>query len=146
MCSSDLWWGFGMGATSAPWGERLARPRTRADYGAWLEAQERARDAALPAHGMPPAPGMPQALGMPFDELLLVGLRRREGVNMAALAGARQLAPEDLGALRARLAPFEGRGLLRIEGPCWRLTDPEGLALSNAVLRELLDWWETAGR
>ena len=44
--------------------------------------------------------------------------------------------------LRGRLAGFEQRGLLRVEGPRWRLSDPEGLALSNAVLRELLLWWE----
>ena len=30
------WWGFGMGATAAPWGERQARPRTREAYAAWL--------------------------------------------------------------------------------------------------------------
>ena len=29
------WWGFGMGATSAPWGQRIARPRTREAYAAW---------------------------------------------------------------------------------------------------------------
>jgi oxygen-independent coproporphyrinogen-3 oxidase len=31
------WWGFGLGATSAPFGRRLARPRTRAAYARWLE-------------------------------------------------------------------------------------------------------------
>jgi len=32
--------------------------------------------------------------------------------------------------------------LLLVEGRRWRLCDPCGLALSNAVLRELLTWWE----
>ena len=32
------WWGFGMGATSAPWGQRLARPRTRQGWEEWLAA------------------------------------------------------------------------------------------------------------
>jgi len=46
-----------------------------------------------------------------------------------------------------RWQPFRERGLLLQEGPRWRLSDPEGLALSNGVLRELVAWWEerTAG-
>ena len=127
------WWGFGMGATAAPWGHREARPRTRQGYGAWLEQ---------------PAPD-PSGPGMPFDERLLVGLRRREGVRMATLleqvAG---LAPEAATAaaneLAQRLEPFRQRGLLRIVGQRWQLSDPEGLALSNAVLREMLSWWDRA--
>ena len=34
------WWAFGLGATSAPWGERFARPRTREAYAEWLNRQE----------------------------------------------------------------------------------------------------------
>ena len=71
---------------------------------------------------------------MPLDERWMVGLRRREGVRIQA--------PE---ALRRRWQPFVERGLLLQEGPRWRLRDPEGLALSNAVLRELLAWWEEEG-
>ena len=71
---------------------------------------------------------------MPLDELWMVGLRRREGVLLQA--------PESL---RRRWQPFVEQGLLRQEGPRWRLSDPEGLALSNAVLRELLGWWEEEG-
>ena len=114
------WWGFGMGATAAPWGVREARPRTRETYAAWLEQLER--------EGRPPA-----AAAMPLDERLMVGLRRREGVLLDAPL-----------ALQARWQPFVAQGVLRQEGPRWRLTDPEGLALSNAVLRELLVWWEEA--
>ncbi|MFN9932069.1 MAG: radical SAM family heme chaperone HemW [Cyanobacteriota bacterium] len=127
------WWGFGMGATSAPQGVRTARPRTREGYAAWR------------AEGAPQAqePGAPR--GMPADERLLVGLRLREGVNLAALAAVHGLDPVALNGLRVQLAPFERRGLLVVEGPRWRLSDPEGLALSNAVLRELLAWWASAG-
>ena len=115
------WWGFGMGATGAPWGVREARPRTREGYAAWLEQA----DGALPPESV---------VGMPLDELWMVGLRRREGVLLQA--------PE---ALRRRWQPFVEQGLLLQEGPRWRLSDPEGLALSNAVLRELLAWWEEEG-
>ena len=71
---------------------------------------------------------------MPLDERLMVGLRRREGVLLQAPA-----------ALQERWQPFVEQGVLRREGPRWRLSDPEGLALSNAVLRELLVWWEEEG-
>jgi oxygen-independent coproporphyrinogen-3 oxidase len=129
------WWGFGLGATSAPAGRRRARPRTRAGYAAWVEEERRRR-------GGSPLP--PEAGGVPFEDSLLVGLRRREGVNLRDLAAgaAPQLTPGHLHELRSRLAPFERRGLLRVEGQRWRLSDPAGLALSSAVLRELLAWWE----
>ena len=125
------WWGFGMGATAAPWGERLARPRTREAYADWLA--QPGSPPASPGHACP---------GMPLDERLLVGLRRREGVSMPALLAQVGLGPEALAALRGRLEPWIGEGLLRIEGPRWRLSDPAGLALSNGVLRELLAWWQ----
>ena len=128
------WWGFGLGATSAPWGQRLARPRTRAAYAKWLAES-------------PPANRGTQAPGLPFDERLLVGLRRREGVRLADLAGQAGVTSSELGDLLGRWQPFRERGLLLQEGPRWRLSDPEGLALSNGVLRELVAWWEerTAG-
>ena len=122
------WWGFGMGATAAPWGLREARPRTREGYATWLEQAE----AAGPPNAASSPP--PPEAGMPLDERWMVGLRRREGVRIQA--------PE---ALRRRWQPFVERGLLLQEGPRWRLRDPEGLALSNAVLRELLAWWEEEG-
>jgi oxygen-independent coproporphyrinogen-3 oxidase len=126
------WWGFGMGATAAPWGERQARPRTRAAYAAWLE------------RGPEPAPQA--GPGLPLDERLLVGLRRREGVRLPALLAAAGFSPvrsrQALAELRRRLHPWLAEGLLLEEGGRWRLADPAGLAVSNGVLRELLDWWE----
>ncbi|APD47404.1 radical SAM family heme chaperone HemW [Synechococcus sp. CS-602] len=138
------WWGFGLGATSAPYGRRLARPRTRAAYGEWLsEATNRATSQAEPG----PTPGLTpeqsaSELGLPFDELLMVGLRRREGVAMGQIAIDYGLSRRALASLRQRLQPFLEEGLLLIEGDRWRLSDPTGLALSNAVLRELLGWWD----
>ena len=139
------WWGFGMGATAAPWGERQARPRTREGYRQWLEQQ-----CPAPAIGI-----IQSANGMPFDERLLVGLRRREGVHLGRLlqeleAGVgwasstqgRRLQGQLRAELEALLTPFRQQGLVVVEGERWRLSDPRGLALSNAVLREVLAWWE----
>jgi oxygen-independent coproporphyrinogen-3 oxidase len=128
------WWGFGMGATSAPRGQRLARPRTREQYAAWIKAG--ARDGELGG-------GQEDLLGAgpPIDELLMVGLRRREGVPLRQMLGQQGLDRRAENELRLRLAAFEHRGLLRVEGGRWRLQDPEGLALSNAVLRDVLEWW-----
>jgi putative oxygen-independent coproporphyrinogen III oxidase len=124
------WWGFGVGATSAPHGVRLARPRTRAAYAAWLAEQERC-DGRLQS---PPA--VPD-----WEDLWLVGLRRREGVQAEQLAARAGLSRAQLADLRRALGAFEAEGLLLVEGPRWRLSDPTGLALSNAVLRQLLAWW-----
>ncbi|MFZ0407008.1 MAG: radical SAM family heme chaperone HemW [Cyanobium sp.] len=138
------WWGFGMGATAAPYGQRLARPRTRESYAAWLATRRGPGTAPDPG---PDDPAHPE--GMAIDERWLVGLRRREGVNAAELAAAAGLPARELATLRQELASFEARGLLLVEGDRWRLSDPAGLALSNAVLRELLDWWSAgsaAGR
>jgi putative oxygen-independent coproporphyrinogen III oxidase len=121
------WWGFGMGATAAPFGRRQARPRTRAGYADWL------RQGGAPPEGEPTP--------FPLDERVLVGLRRREGVNLEALLAEEGLGEDTLGALRERLAPWIARACLRIEGQRWRLSDPEGLALSSSVLRTFMAWW-----
>jgi oxygen-independent coproporphyrinogen-3 oxidase len=134
------WWGFGMGATGAPRGRRLAHPRTRAGYAEWLA------ERADGLEGPDAAIGEAEGEGMPFDERLMVGLRRREGVNLERLARQERLAPSLLEGLRRRLGDYERRGLLRVEGPRWRLADPQGLALSNGVLREMLAWWQELER
>jgi len=145
------WWGFGLGATSAPWGQRLARPRTRAAYAEWLAQASPTGSpgfesvpgaAAGPGDRSPTCQDATQAPGLPFDERLLVGLRRREGVRLAELAGQAGVTSSELEELLGRWQPYRERGLLLQEGPRWRLSDPEGLALSNGVLRELVAWWE----
>ena len=107
-----------MGATSAPWGERLARPRTRAAYAAWLDSRPEETVAEV---------------GLPLDDQLLVGLRRREGVTLHGF---------DADALVRRWQPFVERGWLQQRAGRWCLTDPEGMAVSNQVLIEVILWWE----
>ena len=133
------WWGFGQGATSAPWGKRLARPRTREGYRHWLESQEQeGPDASLLADTARP---------IPLDDLLLVGLRCREGVDLESLAITCGWTPAQckthLAALKQRWQVALDQGWLLRSGRRWRLSDPEGMAMSNQVLVELLLWWES---
>jgi oxygen-independent coproporphyrinogen-3 oxidase len=132
------WWAFGLGATSAPWGERFARPRTREAYGNWLEQQRRdgphsslLRELATP---------------MSLEDRLLVGLRRREGVDLLQQAQScgwsSDLCSCWLPQLEQRWAGFLQTDLMRRCGSRWQLTDPRGMAVSNAVLVELVEWWE----
>ena len=134
------WWAYGLGATSCQGGIRHARPRTREAYAAWVAEleQQAGHEQQEWLAGAQPNPGMP------FDERLLVGLRRREGIDLARLllqAGIADPRPLLLELQQHMQLPLE-QGLLLIEGNRWRLSDPEGLALSNAVLRDLLRWWE----
>jgi oxygen-independent coproporphyrinogen-3 oxidase len=136
------WWGFGMGATSALGGKRQARPRTREQYAAWIQAGAREGELGVGEVGVGEDGDGPLGAGPPIDELLMVGLRRREGVPLRQMLGQQGLDSQAESELRLRLAAFEQRGLLRVEGGRWRLQDPEGLALSNAVLRDVLEWWQ----
>ena len=126
-----------MGATSAPWGERLARPRTREGYANWLQDQRARLDPSLQSS---------TAAVLPLDDRLLVGLRRHEGVRLREQARAcgwsEQCCDRHLPALEERWQEAQQRGLLLQEAGRWRLTDPEGMALSNQVLVELVCWWE----
>ena len=80
----------------------------------------------------PPVESIAEA-GLPLDDQLLVGLRRREGVTLQGL---------DADALVRRWQPFVERGWLQQRAGRWCLTDPEGMALSNQVLIEVILWWE----
>ena len=133
------WWGFGQGATSAPWGERLARPRTRDGYCSWIEVQE--------AEGLDSSLVAAQARPLPLDEQLLVGLRCREGVDLEALSRAWGWTHEQCNALlpslQARWQAAVDRGWLELHGRRWQLSDPEGMAISNQILVEMLLWWQS---
>ncbi len=133
------WWAFGQGATSAPWGQRLARPRTRDGYCNWIEVQE--------AEGLDSSLVAAQARPLPLDEQLLVGLRCREGVDLEALSRAWGWTHEQCNALlpslQVRWQAALDRGWLQLHGRRWQLSDPQGMAISNQVLVEMLLWWES---
>ena len=132
------WWAFGLGATSAPWGERLARPRTREAYGSWLQEQR--------LRGPDPSLVQDTASPLSVEDRLLVGLRRHEGVDLIHQAECCGWSAADcqhwLPSLEQRWEPFRQSGLMQCQGSRWRLTDPLGMAVSNAALVELVAWWE----
>ena len=83
---------------------------------------------------------------MSLEDRLLVGLRRHEGVDLLEQAlscgWSLQACSRWLPQLEDRWAGFLTTDLLRRRGARWQLTDPLGMAVSNAVLVELVEWWE----
>ena len=132
------WWAFGLGATSAPWGERFARPRTREAYALWLNQQQR--------DGPHASLLQKSALPLTLEDRLLVGLRRREGVDLLQQAQCCgwtvQRCSLHLPELERRWEEFLTQGLMVQRGRRWRLTDPLGMALSNQILVEVVQWWD----
>lgn len=134
------YYGFGMGATSYTLGQRFTRPRKTKEYYQWVKEYD-AADGRL---------DYPQT---PLDEVLLetlmLGLRLRDGVNLAALAQVWGRAT--LEKIWACLQPYQQQGWVEIVGQEGlipntetlssalelRLTDPEGFLFSNTVLAAL---------
>jgi putative oxygen-independent coproporphyrinogen III oxidase len=140
-------YGFGMGATSFVDGGRFSRARTRSEYFAWVEG--------LDPDERPPNPqfwgdraGEGDRLGDRLDDRLreiflervMMGLRLVKGVEIAPLVdrfGA-ELVAEAIGVL----TEFVASGLVTIEAGWVRLSDPEGLLMSNVVLVKLFEVME----
>ena len=137
--SGSGWWGYGMGATSAPWGKRLTRPKTMRTYEDWINDQEN--------NGIHSSLLNINSQNIPLDELLITGLRRREGVDLIALAkssGWNNLECDKyLKLLKNRWRKYLDSGLLISQGDRFFLSNPEGMALSNQILVEMLIWWDS---
>ncbi len=137
--SGSGWWGFGQSATSAPWGQRFSRPRTRDAYKLWVEHQE--------CKGLEPSLDFIQASPMTLDDQLIVGLRRREGVDLMCLAkrwGWDQKQREKyLHSLCLFWRDAVKRGWLQKQGWRFQLSDPLGMEISNQVLVQILHWWDS---
>ncbi len=133
------WWGFGMGATSSPWGQRFARPKTRDKYSNWIEEQE--------VNG--PNPSFFSDIARPggLDEMFLVGLRCREGLDLFSIARSwgwdQAKCGKYLPLLEVQLQRSFAEGLLCKKGKTIQLTNPKGMAFSNQVFVEFVLWWES---
>ena len=133
------WWAFGQGATSSPWGERFSRPKTRDSYQDWIEQQE--------LKGVHSSLHFNSAAPLCLEDLLMVGLRRREGVNLEKLAHRmgwdNDQSKLHFDSLLLRLRSYFGEDILQNMGKTIRLTDPKGMEISNQVLVEMFLWWES---
>ena len=128
-----------MGATSAPWGSRFSRPRTIAGYEKWLEQQEiQLLEKTLFIKGSSP---------IPLDELLMIGLRRREGIHFEDLAEkigwTKKECDKNLKSLEKYWQTFLEEGFLRKKNGRFFLSDPEGIQLSNQILIQMFLWWDS---
>ncbi len=133
------WWGFGQGATSAPWGQRFSRPRTREAYKSWLEDQElNGLHISLEAFTAKP---------MSLDEKLMVGLRRREGVDLMKLAKIWGWDSDQcnvhMNSFLLFLQDLIERDCLKHNGWRFKLSQPKGMELTNQVLVQMLIWWDS---
>jgi putative oxygen-independent coproporphyrinogen III oxidase len=134
-------YGFGMGATSFVDGVRFSRARTRSEYFAWVEG--------LDPEERPPNPQFWGDRARDLDleqereiflERVMMGLRLVKGVELAPLVdrfGA-ELVAEAIGVL----GQFVESGLVTMEAGWVRLSDPEGLLMSNVVLVKLFEVME----
>ncbi|MEB3213930.1 MAG: hypothetical protein VKL39_21460, partial [Leptolyngbyaceae bacterium] len=143
------YYGFGMGATSYVGGQRVSRPRTRADYATWVT--ELVTRQGIIDH---PVTTSEEAL---LDTLML-GLRLAEGIELEALR--QQFGDRPVHTMMKVLTPHIQKGWVTLEplntgqeslssgrddnespvcspGQQIRLTDPEGFLFSNVVLSDL---------
>ena len=150
------YYGFGMGAASYLQGHRYSRPRHSQAYGQWVTDLGSGSTpvpwtsvpwTAVPWTAVPWTSAQNPDRETPGDtdldgllDTLMLGLRLREGVNLAELEmrfGARVVA-----AVNECVVPFGDRGWTQVAqdaaGQRWlRLTDPEGFLFSNQVLADL---------
>jgi len=137
--SGSGWWGFGMGATSAPWGKRFSRPRTIVGYKKWIECQER--------QSLEQTLFIEESSKIPLDELLMIGLRRREGVHFEQLAKnfgwTQKECDKNLKLLEKYWLNFLNEGYLLRENGRYFLSDPKGMQISNQILIQMFLWWDS---
>ena len=134
--------GFWDGGNKCSWGERFSRPRTIAGYKKWLEQQE---DQLLEK-----TLSNEKSKKMPLDELLMIGLRRREGVHLEELAKDAGWTQKECDTNLKSLEKFwlnsinEG-SLLKNNGRFF-LSDPKGMQISNQILIQMFLWWDSLDR
>ena len=126
-------YGFGMGATSFVDGVRLGRARTRAEYFDWVGENEKktVQDSKI---GEKNSEAREREI---FLERVMMGLRLVKGIELGPLIDrfGTALVDEAIVALQ----PFVRSGLVVVEASWVRLSEPEGLLLSNVVLVGLFE-------
>jgi len=131
-------YGFGMGATSFVDGVRLGRARTRAEYFDWVGEKEKktVQDSRIEDSGIEEKNSEAREREI-FLERVMMGLRLVKGVELGPLVDrfGTALVDEAIVALQ----PFVTSGLVMVDEGWVRLSEPEGLLLSNVVLVGLFE-------
>ncbi len=127
-------YGFGMGATSFVDGVRLGRARTRAEYFDWVGEKEKNQTVQDSRMGEKNSEAREREI---FLERVMMGLRLVKGIELGPLVDrfGTALVDEAFVALK----PFVTSGLVRVDEDWVRLSEPEGLLLSNVVLVGLFE-------
>jgi oxygen-independent coproporphyrinogen-3 oxidase len=124
---------------------RVARPRGQSAYEAWVAALAAAghgMPAPDPAAGPPPAPAPADAAMDLLTDIVMLRLRTADGLDVGEV-GARFGAAAAAAVDRALAAAADaGRAVVRdaaagSPGRVWRLTDPVGFVVSNAVIADV---------
>ncbi len=138
--SGASWWGFGQGATSCLSGKRFSRPRTREGYEKWLNSKEFEREDQF-------FEVSDQDQLIPLDDLFIVGLRRREGIDLRDLLQRmgwnEDLFQQNIANLKKRWNYQIEMGWIKQRGSRFYLSDPCGMEISNQILVEMLLWWDS---
>ena len=133
------WWGFGMGATSSPWGERFSRPRTITGYKKWVQQLE--------SKFLERTFFVEKSSPTPLDELLMIGLRRREGINFEELCKkigwSQKECDKNIKLLEEYWLTFLEDGYVLRENGRYFLSNPKGMQLSNQILVQMFLWWDS---
>ena len=127
-------YGFGMGATSFVDGVRLGRARTRAEYFDWVGEKE--KNKTVQDSGITEKNSEAREREI-FLERVMMGLRLMKGIELGPLVDrfGTALVDEAIVALQ----PFVTSGLVMMDESWVRLSEPEGLLLSNVVLVGLFE-------
>tara|TARA_Y100001968_G_scaffold333599_1_gene397536 strand:+ start:31585 stop:32835 length:1251 start_codon:yes stop_codon:yes gene_type:complete len=137
--SGEGWWGFGQSATSCPWGKRFTRPKSILGYKKWVLNQE----LNGPEHSLK---SENKSL-IDLDEQILVGLRRREGINLYALfknwGWNKNDLDQNMSSLMKEWSQFIASGKLLKQGDRYYLKEPQGMEISNQILINMYRWWES---
>ena len=132
------WWSFGQGSTSAPWGQKLTRPRVSKEYKDWVIRQyELNLDSSLTNRDF---------VYKELDEKVMLGLRLKEGIDIHQVLKEQKWENKkfenNLNKLLKEWEKFIESGLLVRQGNRFFLSDPKGMELSNQILISMFKWWD----
>ncbi|WP_324616287.1 radical SAM family heme chaperone HemW [Lusitaniella coriacea] len=116
------YYGLGMGAASFWRDRRFARPRTRREYYAWVDAGCEITE--------PPLSNREKLL-----EELMLGLRLADGVNLGKIRD--RVGKEIVEKIEHCLQPYREKGWVEATPEGIRLSDPQGFLFSNTILAAL---------